>query len=207
MRAEHLRDEGMSRRRALAAAARLLDVASLRIGGEEYAEDNETYGIATLERRHVRVSGDHVTFCFTAKAGQQIELCVDDADVAEVVRVLKRRRGGGDELLAWRQGRRWVDVRSEDVNQYVKELAGDEFSAKDFRTWNATVLACARLAAVSAGTVTARKRAVTSVVKAVADHLGNTPAVCRKSYVDPPTSRSGARIPPNALPIARGVAN
>jgi DNA topoisomerase IB len=103
------------------------------------------------------------------------------------VRGLKARRGGGPELLAHRNGRRWVDIRSDDVNDYVKEVTARDFSAKDFRTWNATVLAAVALA-VSAGdaaTKTARKRTITAAVKGVAHYLGNTPAVCRASYIDP----------------------
>jgi DNA topoisomerase IB len=104
---------------------------------------------------------------------------------------MKRRRGGGDELLAWWEGTqragRWVDVKSHDVNEHLRELLGGDYSAKDFRTWNATVL-CAVGLAVSVDatpTPTARKRAVTRVVKEVAEYLGNTPAVCRSSYIDP----------------------
>ena len=100
---------------------------------------------------------------------------------------LKRRRGGGDELLAYKERRRWHDLRSEDINAYIKDATGDDFSAKDFRTWNATVLAGVALAVSGevAGSVTGRKRAITRAVKEVAHYLGNTPAVCRASYIDP----------------------
>ena len=107
---------------------------------------------------------------------------------ATTVRELKRRRGGGVELLAFKRGGRWVDVKSQDINAYVKEATDGDFSAKDFRTWNATVLAAIALA-VSAeaakGSKAARNRAKTHAVKDVARHLGNTPAVCRASYIDP----------------------
>ncbi len=99
---------------------------------------------------------------------------------------LKRRRGGGPELLAYKDRGRWRDVRSSDINAYLKELTGDDFSAKDFRTWNATVLAAMALAvSAEASSPTARKRAVTRALKEVAHYLGNTPAVARSSYVDP----------------------
>ena len=110
-----------------------------------------------------------------------------DSQVSEVVRRLKRRRGGGDDLLAYRRGRRWVDVRSADVNEYLKEVTGRDFSAKDFRTWNATVLAAVALAVSGAAAESrwARKRAETRAIAEVAHYLGNTPAVARTSYIDP----------------------
>jgi len=119
--------------------------------------------------------------------------------VRDVVAALKRRRVG-EELLAYKEGRRWVDVRSEDINDYVKSVTAREHSAKDFRTWNATVLASVALAgAPPAETKTARRRAVSASVAAVAEYLGNTPAVCRASYVDPRVIdryRSGWTIAP-----------
>ena len=111
-----------------------------------------------------------------------------DPDAFEVVAALKRRRGGGPELLAYKNGRSWPDVRSPDINEYLKEATGDDFSAKDFRTWAATMLAAIGLAVVGRGardTKTGRKRAVTRAVKEVSHYLGNTPAVCRASYIDP----------------------
>ena len=103
------------------------------------------------------------------------------------MRDLKRRRGGGDELLAYKRGRRWVDLRSEDINAWLKEATGEDVSAKDFRTWGATVLAAVALAVSPRrpATKTARKRAITRAVKEVAHYLGNTPAVARASYIDP----------------------
>ena len=179
---------GMPRERALACAGRLLDRGFFRIGSEDYAEENDTYGIATMQKRHVTVRGDEVIFDYESKNGKRRVQVIGDPAVAEVVRMLRRRRGGGEELLAYRNGRRWVDVSSGDVNAYVKEASGGDFSAKDFRTWSATVLAAVALA-VSAPAATrapsARKRAKTRAVKEVARYLGNTPAVCRASYIDP----------------------
>jgi DNA topoisomerase I len=179
--------DDMPRERALGCSVRLLDRGFFRIGSEGYAEENDTYGIATMRKRHVTVSGDTVTFDYEAKGGQRRVQSIGDPLVAEIVRTLKRRRGGGEELLAYRDGRRWVDVRSADINEYVKEAAGGDFSAKDFRTWSGTVLAATALAVSgpAAGTKSSRKRAKTRAVKEVARYLGNTPAVCRASYIDP----------------------
>ena len=177
--------------RALACAVRLLDVGFFRIGGEGYAAENETYGLATMRRRHVTVSGDVVTFDYQAKGGKRRLQTVVDPEVAKVVRVLKARRGPPHELFAWKEGHgataRWVDVKSADINAYIKEYAGGEFTAKDFRTWNATVLAAAALAvsAEALGGARSRTRALRRTFDEVAHYLGNTPAVCRASYVDP----------------------
>jgi DNA topoisomerase I len=112
---------------------------------------------------------------------------VVDPDVAEIVARLKRRRGGGPELLAYKDGGRWRDVRSPDINSYLKDATGADFSAKDFRTWSATVLAAVALAVSgpAAGTKTSRKRAITRAIQEVSHYLGNTPAVARASYIDP----------------------
>jgi DNA topoisomerase IB len=184
---EHLAEEEMTRNRVLACAVRLLDVGFFRIGGEGYAAENETYGLATMHKKHVRIDGDVVTFDYVAKAGKRQLHSVVDPDVAVVVAALKARRGGQQELLAWKEGGRWVDVKSSDINAYIKEFSGGDFTAKDFRTWNATVLAATALAvSVEALTgVTSRKRALARCFQEVAHYLGNTPAVCRSSYVDP----------------------
>jgi DNA topoisomerase IB len=176
----------MPRQRVLACATRLLDLGFFRIGTEGYAEENQTYGLATMHKQHAKVSGDTVTFDYVSKAGKRRVQSVVDPEVVEVVQALKRRRGGSPELLAWNEDGRWVDVRSPDINAYVKESTGGEFTAKDFRTWNATVLAAVALAvSAQVKSDTGRKRAVTRAVKEVAHYLGNTPAVCRSSYIDP----------------------
>jgi len=186
--AKDLKRTGMSRERVLACAVRLLDRGFFRIGSEDYAEENDTFGIATMRRRHATVSGDVVTFDYESKGGARRVQSIGDREVAGIVRSLKRRRGGGHELLVYKRGGRWVDVRSNDINEYVKTVSGREFSAKDFRTWSATVLAAVALAVsgeAAAGSKTGRTRAKTRVVKEVARYLGNTPAVCRASYIDP----------------------
>ena len=184
--AGHLAGSGLNRDRVLACAARLLDLGFFRIGTEGYAEENQTYGLATMQKQHVTIRGDVVTFDYVSKAGKRRVQSIVDPEVVVVVQALKRRRGGSHELLAWKDGHRWVDVRSADINAFVKDCAGGDFTAKDFRTWHATVLAAVALA-VSAGVTspTGRKRAVTRAVKEVAHYLGNTPAVCRSSYIDP----------------------
>jgi DNA topoisomerase IB len=186
--AKDLTRKEMSRERVLACAVRLLDRGFFRVGGEDYAVENETYGLATMRKEHVTVErSGAITFDYPAKSGQRRIQSLMDDDVCEVVKQLKRRRGGGDELLAYKEGSRWRDVKSADINQYVKEVTGGDFSAKDFRTWNATVLAAVALAvsAQANSSKTGTKRAITRAVKEVAHYLGNTPAVCRSSYIDP----------------------
>ena len=177
----------LTRARVLACATRLLDLGFFRIGSEDYAEKNESYGLATMRKDHVRLERDEVVFDYAAKSGRRRVQAIADPAVHAVIRELKRRRGGGPELLAYRDGRGWTDVRSQDINEYVKRVTARDFSAKDFRTWNATVLAAVALAVTGsdATTQTARKRAINSAVKGVAAYLGNTPAVCRASYIDP----------------------
>jgi DNA topoisomerase IB len=177
----------LDRRRVLALAVRLLDIGFFRIGTEDYAQQNESYGLATMRKEHASIEDGAVVFDYPAKSGQRRVQSIADADVLELVATLKRRRGGGAELLAYRADGRWRDVKSDDVNSYLKELTDGDFSAKDFRTWNATVLAAIALATNGreAASKTARKRAITGAVKEVAFYLGNTPAVCRASYIDP----------------------
>lgn len=185
--AEDLARRGLPRERVLAAAARLLDQAFFRVGGESYAEQNGSFGLATIRRDHVDVHGSQLTFDYTAKGGIRRIQRVGDVELAKVVKALKRRDDDSPELLAWKEGGRWRDVRSADINDYLKEHAGDEVSAKDFRTWHATVLAAVFLAGkdVEATTHTSRKRLAAAAVREVAGFLGNTPAVCRASYIDP----------------------
>jgi DNA topoisomerase I len=185
--ARHLAGRGLGRERVLACAVRLLDRGFFRIGTEGYAEQNQTYGLATLEKRHVELRPDHVlVFDYVSKGGKRRIQSIVDPDVYVVVEKLKRRRGGR-ELLAFRGSGHWVDVRSDDINLYIREITGADFSAKDFRTWNATVIAAVALAVSgrAAASATARKRAIARAVKEVAHYLGNTPAVCRASYIDP----------------------
>jgi DNA topoisomerase-1 len=180
--------EEVTRERVLACAVRLLDRGFFRIGSEDYAVTNETYGLATMRKEHVRLEpGDSMVFDYPAKSGVRRVQGVVDPLSYEIVAALKRRRGGGPDLLAYREGRRWRDLRSPDINEFLKETTGGDHSAKDFRTWNATLLAAVALAVSGevADTKAGRKRAVSRAIKEVAVYLGNTPAVCRASYVDP----------------------
>jgi DNA topoisomerase-1 len=178
--------EGVPRERALACAVRLLDRGFFRVGGEEYAEANESYGLATIQRQHVTVKEGEMVFDFPAKSGQRRVQSIRDADAIAAVEAMRRRRGGPDDLLAYREDGSWHDVRSTDVNAYIQEKIGEGFSAKDFRTWSGTVLAAAALAGEPVPkSEAAAKRAIAAAVESVATALGNTPAVCRRSYVDP----------------------
>ncbi|MEO8686851.1 MAG: DNA topoisomerase IB [Solirubrobacteraceae bacterium] len=181
--------EELTRERVLACAVRLLDRGFFRIGSEQYAVQNESFGLATMRKEHVRLDPAHrgMVFDYIAKSGKRRIQGVVDPAAFEVISALKRRRGGGQELLAYRNGRAWADVRSPDINEYLKEATGADFTAKDFRTWAATMLAAIALAVSGevALTETGRKRAVARAVKEVSHYLGNTPAVCRASYIDP----------------------
>jgi DNA topoisomerase-1 len=185
--AEHLALRGYPRERVLAAAFKLLDLGFLRIGGEEYADDNGSFGLATLRREHVTLSGGAIIFDYPAKSGKQrIQQLVDD-DVRAVVRGLLRRKDDSPELLAYKERGRWRDVRSDDVNAYLREIFGVDVTAKDFRTWHATVLMAVALAVSRevANSPSKRKRAVARAYREVGEYLGNTPAVAKASYVDP----------------------
>jgi len=178
----------LSRERVLGGATRLLDRGFFRIGSEGYAEDNDTYGLATIRKDHVTVTPDAVAFDYDAKGGQRRQQQLADPELLDLLGTLRRRRSGGPELLAYKEGRRWRDVRSQDINDYIKQAADGDFSAKDFRTWNATVLAAMALAVsgeMASESKTARKRAARRAVDEVARYLGNTAAVCRASYIDP----------------------
>ena len=178
--------DGMPRAKVLAGALILLDAGFFRIGGEEYAEQNGSLGLLTLRRDNVRVEGVSVVFEYTAKGGLERVQSVVDPRILDLVTTLKRRRGGGN-LLSYREDGRWRALRPEDVNRHIAQLTGTAATAKDFRTWNATVLAAVALA-VSWPAVTSRtaqQKAIRRAVVEVSGYLGNTPAVCRRSYIDP----------------------
>jgi DNA topoisomerase-1 len=178
--------EEMPRERALACAVRLLDLGFFRVGGEEYAESNESYGLATIRREHVSVSDGEMVFDFPAKSGQRRVQSIRDREAIAAIETMRRRRGGPEDLLAYREDGSWHDVRSVDVNAYIQETIGEGFSAKDFRTWSGTVLAAAALAGEpKPKSEAAAKRVIAAAVESVAAALGNTPAVCRRSYIDP----------------------
>jgi DNA topoisomerase IB len=183
-----IRTRGLNRERVLATSIRLLDLGTFRIGSEQYEEENGTYGLATLKRDHVSVRGERTFFSYTAKGGIEREVEITDRPTATVVRqLLERPADAGEDLLAYQvDDGTWRDVTSTEINAYLKEISGAEISAKDFRTWNATVLMAATLAETPPPkNKTARKKAVRAAYVRVSEQLGNTPAVCKASYVDP----------------------
>ena len=193
--------DGLTRERVLGFAVTLLDRGLFRIGSEEYADENGGYGLATLERRHVRLetAGRVLVFDYVGKTGQHLVQRVEGRSVYTVGAELKQRRSRDPSFLAYQNGKRFVDVRAADVNAFIKALTAGDFSAKDFRTWHATVLAAAALArATEAPTAAGRRRAVNQAAVEVSQALGNTPAVSKASYIDPRVFdryRAGATIP------------
>ena len=165
----------LGRGAVLACAVRLLDVGLFRVGSEQYADEDHGVGLATVRRDHVTVRTDGtIVFDYPAKGGIRRVHTITDPLCGDVVRALRRRRGGPEGLLSFRTGRRWAPLRSDDINEYLKEHMGGEFTAKDFRTWNATVLAAVSLAAEGeiATSKTGRKRAMDRAVSGVSERAG-----------------------------------
>ena len=183
---EDLGAKGLGRDRVLALALHLLDRGYFRAGGEQYADENESYGLATLLCEHITLHRDSVLFDYPAKSGVRRTLEITDEAVVRAVRSLMRRDGRTDRLLVCRNGSGWTDIRADDLNARFKELVGDDYSVKDLRTWHGTVLAAEAFVdadpPVSPKVV---KRVESAVMKEVSEALGNTPAVARGSYVDP----------------------
>ena len=179
--------DGMPLERACAAAVRLLDLGYFRIGNDVYADTNGSFGLTTLERRHVRKRQDALIFTFVGKSGVEHRIEIDDATVVEAIEIMRRRRGQDLRLLAFKNSRSWRSLLPDLVNEYVRSSTGLDATAKDFRTWHATVLAAAALAetAEPGETKASRKRAVAGAMKEVSEFLGNTPTLARSSYVDP----------------------
>jgi DNA topoisomerase I len=185
--ARELRGRELTERRVIACTVRLLDIGMFRVGNPEYAADESGVGLATIRKKHVSLNGDSMAFKYPAKGGERRLQVVHDPVSLAIVRRLKRRRGGPVELFAYRDNGDWRPIRSDDINEFIKQALGEEFSAKDFRTWNATVMAAVTLAARrgDARSKTARRRAINETTREVAELLGNTPAVARRSYIDP----------------------
>lgn len=176
------------RESVLACGVRLIDLGHFRVGGEQYAAENETYGIATVKKEHVSIAGNRkeVVFDYTAKGSLQRTVAIRDEAVRGLSEILLRRRSGPDDYLVFKQGRKWQDVTADDLNSYIKDRSGGDFSAKDFRTWSGTVTAAVALASEELpGTARGRDRRIKESVELVAEELGNTPAVARDSYIDP----------------------
>jgi DNA topoisomerase IB len=184
--AEDLKATGLKRDRVLGLALHLLDRGYFRAGGEQYAEDNDSYGIATLLCEHVTLRADAVAFDYPAKSGVRRTVDIEDPEVVRTVRSLLRRRHRTTRFLVYRSGSGWSAIHADDLNVRFKELIGDEYSVKDLRTWHGTVLAAAAFAdADPPVSQNAIKRVESAVMNEVAEELGNTPAVARGSYVDP----------------------
>jgi len=206
----HLGMPGLPREKALAAAVALLDNTYIRVGGERYAEENRTFGLATLRSRHVDVEDDLIVIDFEAKGGKRHHVEVEDRRLARLVQEMDQLPGY--ELLKYRDADgALVDVRSPDINAYIKEQMGEAYTAKDFRTWAGTVVAARALDAradVPAGR--ARERAVAAACREAAEELNNTPAVVRASYVDPRViehymeGRTVSDVDAASLPVRQG---
>ena len=176
---------GPTREKVLATAVRLLEITLIRVGNAQYAKQNRSYGLTTLHKRHLEMDGAALSFAFRGKSGVDHKVSVRDRRLAAVVRSL--RDLPGQQLFKYRDADDHLcPVTSDDVNAYIRDAMGDQFSAKDFRTWAGTVSAARALRDIEAPTsATDAKRKITVCVKAVAGLLGNTPTVCRSSYVHP----------------------
>jgi DNA topoisomerase I len=176
---------GLPREKVLAAVVRLLDSTLARVGNEEYRRENRSFGLTTLRDRHVQVAGSRVALSFRGKGGKQLEVRVSDRRLARVVR--QSQEIPGQQLFQYLDdGGRRHTVESEDVNDYLREISGGDFTAKDFRTWGGSVQAHSLLCGCECPeSERERKRLVADVVERVAVMLGNTPTICRKSYIHP----------------------
>ncbi|WP_458116139.1 DNA topoisomerase IB [Arthrobacter sp. D2-10] len=184
---QHLRSDGSGKERAFAAALRIVDSGALRIGSAQYAAENGSFGVTTLRVDHVTISGPLITLQFPGKSGQQWDTTIEDPDLAAALEPMMSREDA-DTMLAYRMpDGSWHSVDASQLNEFLRQVTGGGFTAKDFRTWQATVVASMELARMDLGATsrTARQKAVAATMRSVADHLGNTPAVARSSYVDP----------------------
>lgn len=183
--ARDLRRPGLPRERVLAAVVWLLEKTGVRVGNEEYARDNKSFGLTTLRHRHATVGSKRIRFRFRGKGGKSGDVEVSDARLAKVVG--RCQDLPGQELFAYvDEAGEILSVESSDVNDYLREISGHDFTAKDFRTWSGTLLAVRVLAGQeSVGSAGEAKRNIVRAIESVAEWLGNTPAVARKAYVDP----------------------
>lgn len=183
--AKDLSDTKLSREKVLATVVRLLEETLIRVGNEEYAKENHSYGLTTMHDAHVKLHGSAIQFHFRGKSGKMHAIAISDPRVAKVVRAC--RDLPGQEIFQYfdESGAR-RDIKSDDVNAYLKEITGEDFTAKDFRTWAGTVQAALQLELCGPGTSERqRKINIVRAIETVAEKLGNTPAVCRKCYVHP----------------------
>jgi DNA topoisomerase IB len=204
-----LKSDGLGHLRVLGCAVRLLDLGSFRIGSDRYAVYDDTHGLTTMLTRDVRLEGETIVFDYVGKAHKHHVQHVVDADAGRIVGQLLDVRPAEERLFAFWNGTRWIGLHAGDVNHYLKEASGMSSSAKEFRTWNATVLGASALAdSEPPRTKRATDRALKSAVTAVSDYLGNTPAIARRSYVDPRvfnSYRSGWTIHPEVARLGIGL--
>lgn len=183
--AEDLAKPGLPREKVLATVVKLLEVSRIRVGNEEYAKTNHSFGLSTMRNRHVKVDGSRVLFRFKGKSGKRHEIEVADRRIARVV--ARCQELPGQHLFQYLdENEEPVEVGSDEVNAYLQEITGEQFTAKDFRTWSGTVLAAIALQEFEAvdGQAAAKKNVV-AAIESVSKALGNTPAICRKCYVHP----------------------
>jgi DNA topoisomerase I len=183
--AQDMKPPGLPRRKVLAAVVKLLEVSLIRVGNEEYARDNKSYGLTTMRDHHVDVSGARMRFQFRGKSGKKHAVDITDPRLARIVKQCQDLPG--QEIFQYiDDDGKQQDVKSEDVNEYLREITGEDFTAKDFRTWAGTVLAAMALRELEKfDSQTQAKKNILRAIEAVAERLGNTPAICRKSYVHP----------------------
>jgi DNA topoisomerase-1 len=182
---EHMGERGLGRKKVLATVVHLLETTLIRVGNREYARDNKSYGLTTLQDRHVTFAGSEVRFKFRGKTGKEWRLKVGDRRVARIVRSCQELPG--QHLFQYENDEGEVcQISSADVNEYLREIGGAEITAKDFRTWAGTVLAAMALAEFERfDSETAAKRNIRAAIELVASRLGNTTTICRKCYVHP----------------------
>lgn len=206
-----LAGRGLGRDRVLACAARLLDLGFFRVGGAAYRRDHQAYGLTTLLREHAACSRGEVCFRYPGKSGQEQTRALVDPEAFAVVRALLRRNGEDSQLFVYYQGRAWHEVHADEVNDYLRSRSGADITAKDFRTWHATVLAAVALAVsvdVAGDSRARRMKAEARAVREVSGYLGNTPAVCRASYINPrlfELFEDGVTVKPALDRLGRGV--
>jgi DNA topoisomerase-1 len=209
--ARDLKLPGLPREKVIATVVSLLEETAIRVGNEEYARDNDSFGLTTLQDKHAKISGDTLRFHFKGKSGVVHDVTVKDKRIARIVK--ESRDLPGQHLFEWLdEDGNAHPIHSDDVNAYLREVTGEEFSAKDFRTWEATMYCSLELAAVRSQGKGHAKTALVETIKKVADRLRNTPAVCKKSYIHPAiieeflangalalVERAAKRVDPHAL--------
>jgi DNA topoisomerase-1 len=182
--AEHMALRGLPREKVLATVVHLLETTLIRVGNDDYAKENKSYGLTTLRNPHVKVEGSELRFQFKGKSGKQWRLQVKDRRIARIIRACQELPG--QRLFQYQEGDQLREVSSADVNAYLREITGRDVTAKDFRTWAGTVMAALALQEFEASdTKAAQKKNLKDAIERVSSRLGNTPTICRKCYIHP----------------------